>query len=410
MGIKNALGYVASLWDPADLPKSVTDRMIAARTLRYSGNGNCCHVVGVHHLSHRSQREVSEVAARVRPKYVMVELCQERLNPQVAFAIYEGHTPQQQTLPELTWANLRHIYPTLLTPEFWLLALPKVELECISQLSEGGEQLLAIAEAMHQQPDGNVEVQTVDSPYSTTVAKVVTALWFDVGPVGLFRDVYQMDMISKAYPLIHEVQGKYTALDDMVKAAVADESFLTDDSLHEMQELAQELSSMQWDWTSFLEGFQDTNTMRGIAQPLLYDRDTILAHRIHAATRRNQECMAVVGAAHVAGIAAKWGKTTEQDVQDALAFPSERIWTMLAQYCGLMLVTPTIAIAASYKFKKKGGDAYRYFRYARRTWVAASCAGTLYFADRLRRRYNLTRDFQLTMERFRTARDEKAAA
>eukprot|EP01064_Diplonema_japonicum_P011857 TRINITY_DN19307_c2_g2_i1.p1 TRINITY_DN19307_c2_g2~~TRINITY_DN19307_c2_g2_i1.p1 ORF type:complete len:398 (+),score=61.05 TRINITY_DN19307_c2_g2_i1:40-1194(+) len=378
---------------PPSLPDNLKEGAVCrAETLRNKTNGNTVHIVGVSHMSLGSREDVRRIVKWARPDCCLVELCWDRLDV-LSSAI--GRDWEASVIPDITkFENLRIMAPTLLSPTFWLVGLQLSRMEAILQTYDGAEQMAAIEEAQKYR---EVKVYPIDTPVSTTLLKCATSLWFEVGPVKLASDIYTNDVFGKILPCVAEVEAYSSRLDDLMEQKITPETY------QEMRSISEKLAD--WDgWRAVLSALEETVYLKGIVTPLLRERDSVLAYQIHKVSEMAKTSVAVVGAAHVEGVAEKFGVTTLADVENAQRVPTTELYTMAAQIFACTLVTPGAALFAQRTARRRGGNAWKYFRYARAAWFTTSTAGSLYWMHKLYGKYTSTRSFQMRMMEYRSER------
>eukprot|EP00659_Diplonema_papillatum_P018238 gene18238-28103_t len=362
---------------PPSLPEEMKRDQLEAVTLRNTQRHSVVHVVGVSHLGEKSVSDVRAVVRWAKPDLVMLELCEERQN------LATETEYQHWVLPPLA-ETLTRTPAELANPFFWFYTLYALQIQAILETSIGAEQACAAAEAKRQRPD--VAVVAIDAPYTATVFKILTALWFDVGVVRIAKELWSGDVIEKATPLLQS----FTDTSSQFEALVASRDALTPESMGRLKELAARLVVLKECIPDILE---HSDLARGVASPLLAERDTILAFRMHQLSKQHRVSVATLGVAHVAGVTQKFGRVTAEDCERCLRPDGREFW-MLAQVYALTLVTPCLGLAASYKARKVGGDVHRYFKYGRRAWIACGLAATGYGVSKLCDNYNNVRRLQ----------------
>eukprot|EP01061_Rhynchopus_euleeides_P038779 TRINITY_DN66501_c0_g1_i1.p1 TRINITY_DN66501_c0_g1~~TRINITY_DN66501_c0_g1_i1.p1 ORF type:complete len:441 (+),score=141.98 TRINITY_DN66501_c0_g1_i1:91-1323(+) len=390
-------GFLSSA---ADLPLDMADSLMKTVTLRHPRTGNWCHVVGVSHLSARSEEEVREVVRYTQPRAVMVELCRERLDT----ILHNKGAPM--ILPEPSLEALQHMWRQLATPQFWLLTLSRLRLQCFLESVEGDEMLAACDEA-HKTAIANryrCSISPIDLPYEATLARVLTTAWFDIGPIALAKEIYLTAAVSdKSYPKMAAMQTAMDDLDKHTKEILQAEGPPSAEVREKARALAHGMANLGWDWQALFDEVESSEVMRKLVRAVIDDRDTFLAGMIrHELGTVRQKgggygTVAVLGAAHVDGVTQKYGTATWKDVEAAAQFPTERLQKMTLQLLGLSMVFPTAAFATGYALKRRGGNAQRYFRYASRAWLTGSCCVSAYTTYRAYSAYETTRKLQYRM-------------
>eukprot|EP01063_Lacrimia_lanifica_P025163 TRINITY_DN32933_c0_g1_i1.p1 TRINITY_DN32933_c0_g1~~TRINITY_DN32933_c0_g1_i1.p1 ORF type:complete len:405 (+),score=134.91 TRINITY_DN32933_c0_g1_i1:81-1295(+) len=376
---------------PDDLPETLRARALRCETLRHPLNGNVVYVVGGSHLNATSCRDVQRVVDFAKPNGVLVELCAERLD-----SVRHRHRFASQILPELSVANLATIAPFAVDVMFWLRTLPTMRLEAVLGINEGAEQATAVqAAAKHRK---QVFVRAIDAPCSVTIMKCVTSLWHKVGPAKVAWDFWKTEVLgSHVYPALQRIEGDMTVLEAMMREGTALDAARVD----EMQRYAHGVTAFEWDWGTLLDTLKGTSYLEGIIKPLIEERDTVLAHQIYDASRTSRCTVAVVGAAHVAGIKAKFGKTTDEEVAAILQPPTTDYYSVVAQLAALSFVSPACVFYARRRCKQAGGRAWQCFRYARYVGVTASLATSSFMMYQAYQSYQATRDLQVRFHEYR---------
>lgn len=400
---------------PPDLPKGLRDRLTCATTLRNPGNHSCVHLIGVAHLSSRSVAEVRDAVRAIRPAMVLLELCDQRVGMLAAAEQPPG------PLPELTLDTAWELRWDLVSPAFWLVQLPQAAIAALIGVQPAAEQAAGLNEAVKL----GARVVLIDRPISTTFSRCFTAAWREAGPVALLRLLWEtvspLDKLGlsglRARPppgdgggavgWVAGLEAKTNELFDLADRGAA----LSDADLVVARRLARELvdgltgdiapaagAGSAGRGTHNLGDALDADPVTAaVTEPLVAERDTWLAHQLWTASSLSagRPMVAVIGAGHVAGVARRWGETTDDEAQRVVQVPTDELWRITAQTLGVSLA-PTAAGAVAWRHcRRAGGWKWRYFRRARVAYFAAGCVGTGYFGVCMARYYERVRQLQL---------------
>ena len=377
-----------------DLPDSLSGGMNKTKTLRNTQNGNCCYLIGVSHLSDESVAQVHAITTYTRPQTLLLELCPDRLN------VLHANGGRPNILPHFN-EMVTGRFQEMLSPQFWLLTLPHMRLECLIGTTEGGEMLAAMRASEELAEAGSAAYPALfamDLPTSIIFPKLLATMWFDIGPIALAKEMYRSADLRTA-PLLVDMEERFAEMNAAVADVIASEAPPSDKTRAELRDLASYCAKLGENWEDFFAQCRESEVMRKVLQCLVEDRDTVLAGNIRLAMREgsNRRCVAVVGAAHVDGVVAKFKTVTKKDLDAAMQFPADRVNRMLLHVGALSLVFPSAAVLASLYFRRRGGKAQVYFKRARALWFTSSTLCTCYYGYRMYSSYETTRKLQRKM-------------
>jgi len=284
-------------------------------TLTNPATNATVHVVGVCHVSVRSQDDVRQVIKDAQPDIVCVESCMAR--GQVMRMDKREHEQTRQVLPDLSsiardhWGKLClagvavPLFPLVCGAAAVLVSACNPQHAQLADVSEGGEMLVAMGEATAL----GAKCYAIDRNIGVTVARCLGELTsgglcsaLRAGLESAFEDDAGFDkMEAKVRPLL-ETDRQWTESD-----------------VRECQALARTwLDEIVIKPEDAVDG-----TVPCIDRALVWERDQYLAHHLWQATQTpGSTTVAVVGAAHVPGIQAHFGKTTDARIEEFSQWPS----------------------------------------------------------------------------------------
>merc|ERR1719160_733013 len=106
------------------------------------------------------------------------------------------------------------------------------------------------------------------------------------------------------------------------------------------------------------------NSAEALSERDLKERDELLAHRLYHGCPG--KTVAIVGAAHVAGIQRNWGRTTDAQMESYLHVPTDRIWLGVYKLGGLWLAGFCTHLTAYTLVRRRSAYAARMWR---RSWM-----------------------------------------
>uniref|UniRef100_A0A7S1T7C2 TraB domain-containing protein n=1 Tax=Tetraselmis chuii TaxID=63592 RepID=A0A7S1T7C2_9CHLO len=255
------------------------------------------HILGTAHVSKESCEDVRKVIRRVKPDVVMLELCNGRSGLL--------HSQAKTEVPSLS--KMMEEYQSGKTPLMgvvysWLLARIGENMEVFP----GEEFRVALQEA--RAIGANVDLG--DRPVRITLVRTWAALslWQKVKFVWCL--VYSGINVPDAEELSRMVE----------------EMKETDITTEAIMELGREFPSL--------------------LEPLIYERDRYMVHRLRLLSKQASKVVAVVGAGHLPGIRENWEK--EIDVQEVMWMPQPRQRSVLLSWRALTVVAGCTTAAMVY--------------------------------------------------------------
>lgn len=288
-------------------------------------DGTPIHLIGTAHVSARSVEEVREVIARVKPDVVCVELCQGR---------YDALTREGAFRELDVFKVVREGKGLYLLAH---LALGSYQRRMGAALGvKPGAELLAAIEAAKAI---GARVELVDRDIHTTLKRTWAnlGLWKrsqllasllvgfeDGGEPEPAKGKAKGDAKPKADDAASPAPTPATATSALT--GVAPDALTADDieQLKEPKALSEMLAEL-------------ARALPEIKKPLIDERDAYLMSGIEAAAKGAREVVAVVGAAHVPGMRAQFGKPVDRAALARLPSPS-KVWTAIKWLVPIMLV------------------------------------------------------------------------
>jgi pheromone shutdown-related protein TraB len=240
------------------------------------------HIVGTAHVSQRSIDEVREVIARVRPDAVCVELDPTR---------YEALTKEHAFRDLDVFKVVREGRTLYLLAH---LALASYQRRIGASLGvKPGAELLAAIDAAHA---SGVPVELIDRDINITLKRT----WQNLG-------LWKRSMLLSSLIVGFEPGDKHAAAAPVTAQAIED--------LKEPRALSEMLSELG-------------RLVPQIKAPLIDERDAYLASKLGDAGAGRRAVVAVVGAAHVPGIQARFGAVIDRAGLERIPPPS-RAWRVI---------------------------------------------------------------------------------
>lgn len=259
--------------DAPQLPASVTE-VVRGDTTYY--------LVGTAHVSARSVEEVRTVIEQVKPDLVAVELCKARHDALTKDSAFRDLDVFKVVREGKTLYLLAH------------LALSSYQRRIGASLGvKPGAELLAAVTVANE---NGIPVELIDRDINTTLKRT----WRNLG-------------LWKRSTLLASLMVGF----EDKKGEPADERSIEDqiESLKEQKALSEMLTELG-------------RAVPEIKAPLIDERDSYLAGKLAAASTGKKRVVAVVGAAHVPGMAPQIGQPIDLAALDRLPPPS-LVWTIL---------------------------------------------------------------------------------
>eukprot|EP00613_Pedinella_sp_CCMP2098_P081304 CAMPEP_0171942634 /NCGR_PEP_ID=MMETSP0993-20121228/38819_1 /TAXON_ID=483369 /ORGANISM="non described non described, Strain CCMP2098" /LENGTH=493 /DNA_ID=CAMNT_0012585099 /DNA_START=18 /DNA_END=1499 /DNA_ORIENTATION=+ len=295
------------------------------------------HVVGGAHLSEESARQATDFITALRPHEVLLELCDQRrsmLDPSL-----DKPTPPLLPFTEFAWKNPW----TVANPLFWIMQLPLLGFEALTDVPMGGEMRAAFRAA---QSCGS-HVYLIDRPVGITLFRAVGAA-VAAADASMFGGGGDSDKSSSSSSSSSsgsddvdnsngdEEEAAERSGSLQVAPAVGSDSRSGLDTAwglysgvvrahdmpeEEFQELRREAKQLIQQMLETVEGggvSASFGALEGAAfHAIGFERDRLLAFECHKAATRafqlhgtNAQVVAVVGAAHSKGMANEWRALT----------------------------------------------------------------------------------------------------
>ena len=312
---------------------------MALAVLRYPGLGTV-HVVGGAHLSEDSKEAAIAAVVKLQPNEVLLELCHERqdmLDPRHDRPA-EPLPPLLQLFTEKTW--------TALNPYFWFIHLPMAGLAALCDATMGGE----MRAACHAAAVAQIPVRLIDREVSVTLLRAAAAA-SQALEVKITRSFVGHsntidDKVAEHLPILTKENNLFPNNDSNTKRnrdrncsrngndyssevsghvdwwklcwGMLRGSSLTDE---EFARLSVDSRNMVSDMLDSLDGQSSRNLFgKGDIEKAVFgvignERDKILAYQCVQAAGRvgpNGKVVAVVGAAHTAGIEDEWCRLVDR--------------------------------------------------------------------------------------------------
>jgi pheromone shutdown-related protein TraB len=259
------------------------------------------HIVGTAHVSQRSVEEVRAVIARARPDVVCVELDQTRYDALTKAGAFRDLDVFKVVREGRTLYLLAH------------LALASYQRRIGASLGvKPGAELLAAVEAAHA---ADIPVALIDRDINLTLKRTWRSL-------GLWKRAMLLPSLIVGFRTDSRGEvGDLLGVDEPVTEK-------TIEDLKEPKALSEMLSELG-------------RMVPEIKAPLIDERDQYLASKLAEAGAGRRTVVAVVGAAHVAGIQAQFGLPIDRDALDRVPPPS-LAWRAIKWLVPILFVTALI--------------------------------------------------------------------
>ncbi|MCA9676271.1 MAG: TraB/GumN family protein [Kofleriaceae bacterium] len=248
------------------------------------------HLVGTAHVSERSVEQVREIIHRVRPEVVCVELCKGRLDALTKDSAFRDLDVFKVVREGKTLYLLAH------------LALASYQRRMGDALGvKPGAELLAAVEAAREV---GARVELVDRDIQITLKRT----WANL---GLWKKSTLLASLMVGFEDDDEAAKKEVTAADIEK-------------LKEPKALSELMSEL-------------ARALPEVKEPLIDERDQFLIAGTEAAAQGAKDVVAVVGAAHVPGMTAWFGKPVDRERLGKPPSPGI-FWTLLKWLIPVLLV------------------------------------------------------------------------
>ena len=364
------------------------------------------HLVGVAHLSPRSNDDVRRAIREVRPNDVALELCSERTQ-----VLHMAPSEAALPLEPLSLDLLRRDWRQLANPLFWLVQLNLLAVEALVGTGIGAEQQIAAAEAQRV----GAECLLIDRRFSVTVARCLGELC--TGGASTLRFALLASLPAMSAVSGHGGGDENAGDSDGAELGAAAEALRARVMLLGMQQRgeypwpADELRECRAQCRALVDRMVDLSEVQlagaqrhgiiynAVSVPLLAERDEIMAHHLwRQVAKPGGTVVAVVGKAHVPGITRHFGRTTDARCEALQQPPPQGALQSGALKLG-MLGLSVVAMPVAGLMLVKNRVSPRAARTARLMYAGVLGLGSMSLAATGVSHYNFVRRLQLECAR-----------